>query len=140
MLNRPDQHPRNITQTWEKHNYNNTSTGLRQGEKLGIYTERARSSCVPVQDGCCILMARWGWSHTQNTSGGIRDLCHMPVRVTYNTSCNHKHCTLTVMSTRTYYPTSERRTVTIRSSCIYPANKENSVHIFIYDVTSKPRS
>lgn len=64
--------------------------------------------------------------------GGIRDLCHMPVGVTYNTSCNHKHCTLTVTSTRTYYPTSERRRVTIRSSYIYPANKENTAHFHLW--------
>jgi hypothetical protein len=73
-----------------------------------------------------------GKSHTWNTSGGIRDLCHMPVGVTYNTSCNHKHCTLTVTSTRTYYPTAERHTVTIRSSCIYPANKENTAYFHLW--------
>jgi hypothetical protein len=39
---------------------------------------------------------------THNISGGICDLCPIPVVVISNTYCNHKYCTFTVTSTLTY--------------------------------------
>jgi len=44
MLNHPDHHPRNITQTWKQHNYNNNSTGHANENSLAIQRERE----VPV--------------------------------------------------------------------------------------------
>jgi hypothetical protein len=129
MLNHPDHHPRNITQTWKQHNYNNNSTGLRQLGQLGIYRESVKFLCtctrqVVHSDGKVGVEEKSIIHKTHQAAYVTSATC--PSGSLTKTSCNLKHCTLTVTSTRTYYPKSERRTVTIRSSGIYPANKENN--------------
>ena len=54
-----------------------------------------------VEDGCCALLDV-GHFHSYNTSGGVSDLCRMPIGVTSNTYCDCNYCIFSVTPTLTY--------------------------------------